>query len=75
MHKIQSIWANIMSKHHPEGNMVTARNQNLRGTSFKLTPCKLVRDGDSQDKCMVNVCKPLTNQDESLEMNPYRIGT
>ena len=37
--------------------MITARNRNLRGTSFKLThregklkltPCKLVRDGDSE---------------------------
>ena len=59
-----------MSKHHPEGNMITARNPHLRGTSFKLTyregkleltPCKLVRDGDSEDKCIVK-CLQTTNE-------------
>jgi hypothetical protein len=59
-----------MSKHHPEGSMITARNRNLRGASFKLThregklkltPCKLVRDGDSEYKCIVK-CLQTTNE-------------
>ena len=50
--------------------MITARNRNLRGTSLKLThregklkltPCKLVRDGDSEDKCIVK-CLQTTNE-------------
>jgi hypothetical protein len=48
--------------------MIKARNQNLQGTSFKLThkklkltPCKLVRDGDSENKCIV-ICLQTTNE-------------
>ena len=50
--------------------MITARNRNLLGTSFKLThregklklkPCKLVRDGDSEYKCIVK-CLQTTNE-------------
>ena len=33
--------------------MIEACNLNLQGTRLKLTPYKLLRDGDSEKKCVV----------------------